>query len=98
MSGPLRLATWNCFGAPPSLEDFLEGRPFWPERMTAPRVLECLSCFDIVCVQENFVTGVRERLEVLRSACGFSEIWIDPMGPDGEDKTLVGGGLAILSR
>ncbi len=94
----IRLATWNCFGAPQSLEDFLEGRPFWPERLTAPAVVETLSRYDIVCIQENFVGGVHERLESLRVAGGFSDLWHDPLGPDGEDKTLVGGGLVILSR
>jgi len=94
----VRLATWNCFGAPQSLEDFLEGRPFWPERLAAPSVIEALSCFDIVCIQENFVGGVHERLEALRIAGGFSDLWHDPPGPDRDDKTLVGAGLVILSR
>lgn len=94
----VRLATWNCFGAPQSLEDFLEGRPFWPERLLSPSVIEALSGYDIVCIQENFVGGVHERLEALRVAGGFSELWHDPPGPDGVDKTLVGAGLVILSR
>jgi len=94
----VRLATWNCFGAPQSLEDFLEGRPFWPERLGSPAVIEALSRFDIVCIQENFVGGVHERLEALRVAGGFSELWHDPPGPDGVDKTFVGAGLVILSR
>jgi len=92
------LATWNCFGAPQNLEDFLEGRPFWPERLTAPAVIRALSRHDVVCVQENFVSGVRDRLAIVAEAAGFSVFWHDAMGPDGEDKTIVGGGLALLSR
>jgi endonuclease/exonuclease/phosphatase family metal-dependent hydrolase len=94
----IRLATWNCFGAPQSLDDFLDGRPFWPERLEASPVLETLSSYDIVCVQENMLDGVRERLTRLGEAAGFHEPWFDPMGPSGEDKTLVSGGLLILSR
>jgi endonuclease/exonuclease/phosphatase family metal-dependent hydrolase len=94
----VRLATWNCFGAPQSLEDFLSGQPFWPERLEAPAVLATLSGYDIVCIQENLVDRVRTSLEVLRAAGGFPELWFDPMGPCGESKTFVGGGLAILSR
>src|SRR5687768_11253672 len=92
----LRIATWNCFGAPPTAEDFFAGRPFWPERLTAEKVVGTLSEYDIVCVQENLLDGVRQRLEQLRRAAGFAEIWFDPMGPDADDGTFVGGGLAIL--
>jgi endonuclease/exonuclease/phosphatase family metal-dependent hydrolase len=49
-------------------------------------------------VQENLLDGVRARLEHLKEAAGFAELWFDPMGPDLEDGTFVGGGLAILSR
>lgn len=94
----IRIATWNCFGAPQNLEDFLAGRPFWPERLEEPAVLATLSGYDIVCIQENLVDRVRASLEALQVVGGFAELWFDPMGPCGETKTFVGGGLAILSR
>jgi endonuclease/exonuclease/phosphatase family metal-dependent hydrolase len=94
----IRIATWNCFGAPPTAEDFFAGRPFWPERLVSRAVVETLASYDIVCVQENLVDRVREALEQLQRAARFSELWFDPMGPDLEDGTFVGGGLAILSR
>jgi len=92
------VATWNCFGAPPTPDHFLEGRCFWPERLEAREVRETFAGYDIVCVQENLVPCVRESLERLRRAAGFAELWCDPMGPDPDDNTFVGGGLAILSR
>lgn len=94
----IRIATWNCFGAPPTAEDFFAGRPFWPERLVSRAVVETLATYDIVCVQENLVDRVRESLEELQRAAGFTELWFDPMGPDLTDGTFVGGGLAILSR
>src|SRR4051794_40405810 len=94
----LRIATWNCFGAPTSADDFFAGRPFWPERLESRAVLETLADYDLVCVQENLVERVRESLERLQRAGGFAELWFDPMGPDLDDNTFVGGGLAILSR
>src|SRR5687768_7970365 len=89
----VRIATWNCFGAPQSLEDFLSGRPFWPERLEDPAVVATLAGYDIVCIQENLVDRVRVSLEALQVAAGFSELWFDPMGPCGQSKTFVGGGL-----
>lgn len=94
----VRIATWNCFGVPHSLEDFAAGRPFWPERLVSPEVVRALGELDVVCIQENLVDRVRQSLEYVRDAAGFSELWFDPMGPDGPTETFVGGGLAILSR
>lgn len=94
----IRIATWNCFGAPTTAEDFFAGRPFWPERLESRRVVETLAGFDLVCIQENLVERVRQSLERLRKAAGFAELWFDPMGPDLDDGTFVGGGLAILAR
>lgn len=94
----VRVATWNCFGAPPTADDFFEGRPFWPERLESRAVIETLTMFDIVCVQENLVARVRASLERIQREAGFLELWCDPMGPDLEDGTFAGGGLAILSR
>ncbi|HVY48756.1 MAG TPA: endonuclease/exonuclease/phosphatase family protein [Minicystis sp.] len=99
MSGDVvRIATWNCFGAPTNADDFFAGRPFWPERLDAREVVETLAAYDVVCVQENLVSGVCERLERLREAAKFAALWFDPMGPDAEGATFVGGGLALLSR
>ncbi|MCC6551896.1 MAG: endonuclease/exonuclease/phosphatase family protein [Polyangiaceae bacterium] len=94
----LRIATWNCFGVPPSIEDFFSGNPFWPERFESRALVEALSSHDVVCVQENLLEGVRARLEGIRAAAGFAELWCDPMGPDAADNTFVGSGLAIFSR
>jgi endonuclease/exonuclease/phosphatase family metal-dependent hydrolase len=94
----VRVATWNCFGVPQSFEDFARSRPFWPERLVAPDVVRALAEHDVVCVQENMTDRVRESLEHLRDAAGFSSLWFDPMGPDGPTGTFVGGGLAILAR
>lgn len=94
----VRLATWNCFGAPQTAEDFFAGRPFWPERLVASEVAHALGGYDVVCIQENLVDRVRDSLERLRREAGFAELWFDPMGPDPRDNTFVGGGLAILSR
>src|SRR6185436_12441009 len=93
----LRIATWNCFGAPTSADEFMAGRPFWPERLEAPEVFAALAEHDVVCVQENLMPRVRESLDRLQRAGGFAELWFDPMGPDMDDGTFVGGGLAILS-
>lgn len=93
----IRIATWNCFGAPPTADDFFAGRCFWPERLTSRSVIETLRGYDVVCVQENLVAGVLASLEHLRREAGFSELWFDPMGP-ADDGTFCGGGLAILSR
>jgi endonuclease/exonuclease/phosphatase family metal-dependent hydrolase len=95
---PIRIATWNCFGVPHSAEDFFAGIPFWPERFQSQMVSETLGGYDIVCIQENLVDHVRESLERLRKQAGFAELWFDPMGPDPDDGTMAGGGLAILSR
>lgn len=94
----IRIATWNCFGAPPTAEDFFAGRCFWPERLASPSVALALRDYDVVCVQENLVDDVRQSLERLRVAAGFEALWFDPMGPDPSDNTFCGGGLAILSR
>ncbi len=94
----IRIATWNCFGTPQSIEDFFESRPFWPERLCAPAVIETLRQYDIVCVQENFVEGVRAALVQIQREAEFSELWLDPLGYNAADKTLTGSGLAILSR
>jgi endonuclease/exonuclease/phosphatase family metal-dependent hydrolase len=98
MREQIRMATWNCFGVPPSAEDFFAGNPFWPERFASRALIEVLSSHDVVCVQENLLEGVRARLEAIREAAGFAALWFDPMGPDMEDGTFVGGGLAIFSR
>jgi endonuclease/exonuclease/phosphatase family metal-dependent hydrolase len=99
-TGPesIRIATWNCFGAPVSADDFFSGRPFWPERFESAAVIETLSTFDVVCIQENFVDRVRTALDRVRELADFAELWFDPMGPDPEDGTFSGSGLAILSR
>jgi hypothetical protein len=94
----VRIATWNCFGVPPSAEDFFAGNPFWPERFDSKALLSELACHDVVCIQENLLEGVRARLARIQADAGFTELWFDPMGPDLEDGTFVGGGLAILSR
>lgn len=94
----VRLATWNCFGAPPTVDDFFAQRPFWPERLEVREVAEALAPFDVVCVQENLVDRVRESLERLQRSAGFEHLWFDPMGPGADGSTFVGGGLAILSR
>jgi endonuclease/exonuclease/phosphatase family metal-dependent hydrolase len=94
----VRIATWNCFGVPHSLADFAAGRPFWPERLVSSEVVRALSEFDVVCIQENLVDGVRESLERVKEAAGFAHLWFDPMGPDGPSGTFVGAGLALLSR
>lgn len=98
MQQQIRIATWNCFGVPPSAEDFFAGTPFWPERLESQALINVLATHDIVCVQENLLDGVRARLEAIRDAAGFASLWFDPMGPDVEDNTFVGGGLAIFSR
>ena len=98
MQEQIRIATWNCFGVPPSAEDFFAGTPFWPERFASQALIDVLSSHDIVCVQENLLEGVRARLEAIRAIAGFDALWFDPMGPDMEDGTFVGGGLAIFSR
>src|SRR5262249_34596967 len=94
----LRVATWNCFGAPVTIDGFFSGKPFWPERLEARKVIETLGSFDVVCIQENFVERVRSSLERVRDEAGFTDLWFDPMGPDLDDGTFSGGGLAILSR
>jgi endonuclease/exonuclease/phosphatase family metal-dependent hydrolase len=94
----LRVATWNCFGVPTSLEGFLTGRPFWPERLDAPEVCEALARYDVVCIQENLISGVYESLQRVQRAGRFEHFWCDPMGPDGPTATFVGGGLVYLSR
>lgn len=94
----VRIATWNCFGAPTCADEFFAGTPFWPQRLESPTVTAALADFDVVCIQENLVDRVRESLERLQRAAGFAELWFDPMGPDLDDGTFVGGGLAILSR
>jgi endonuclease/exonuclease/phosphatase family metal-dependent hydrolase len=99
-TGPetIRIATWNCFGTPVCADDFFSGRPFWPERFESAAVIETLSAFDVVCIQENFVERVRAALDHVRERAGFTELWFDRMGPDAEDGTFSGSGLAILSR
>lgn len=94
----IKIATWNCFGTPQSIEDFFASKPFWPERLVARAVFETLRQYDIVCVQENFVEGVRAALLQIQREAEFSELWLDPLGYNAEDKTLTGSGLAILSR
>lgn len=98
MRESIRIATWNCFGVPPTAEDLLAGNPFWPERFESQALARALAEHDIVCVQEHLLEGVRARLDAIRRAAGFSSAWFDPMGPDMEDGTFVGGGLAIFSR
>lgn len=98
MREQIRIATWNCFGVPPSAEDFFAGNPFWPERFESQALIDVLSSHDVVCVQENLLEGVRARLDAIRGTAGFASLWFDPMGPDQADGTFVGGGLAIFSR
>jgi endonuclease/exonuclease/phosphatase family metal-dependent hydrolase len=94
----IRIATWNCFGTPVCADDFFSGKPFWPERFESAALIEALSGFDVVCIQENFVDRVRAALDRVRERAGFAELWFDAMGPDPEDGTFSGSGLAILSR
>ncbi len=94
----IRVASWNCFGSPFDALSFFMGRPFWPERLSSPSVARALASYDLVCIQENLVHHVRERLEALRRAAGFAELWFDPIGPEIATGTYFGGGLAILSR
>src|SRR5262249_48479136 len=94
----IRIATWNCFGAPVSADDFFSGRPFWPERLESRALIETLASFDIVCIQENFVERVRQSLERVRDLAGFAVLWFDPMRPALDDGTFSCGGLAIPCR
>lgn len=92
----LRIATWNCFGAPQDAVSLARRRPLAPERLTHPRIAAELGRYDVVCVQECFVDTCVEALNDVRSACGFSELWVDPFRSGGED--IFGSGLAVLSR
>jgi endonuclease/exonuclease/phosphatase family metal-dependent hydrolase len=94
----IRIATWNCFGAPNDADDLLAGTCFWPERIEAQAVADALGRYDLVCIQENFVPRVRQSLTLLQQAARFEHLWFDPMEPDYEDGTFMGGGLAFLSR
>lgn len=94
----IRVATWNCFGAPNDADDLVASRCFWPERLEVQAVAEALGRYDIVCVQENFVPRVRESLTQIQRAAHFEVLWFDPMEPDYDDATFMGGGLAFLSR
>src|SRR5688572_14582118 len=94
----IRVATWNCFGSPFDALSLLMRRPFWPARLESAELARALGTYDVVCIQENLVHHVRERLERLRRAAGFAHLWFDPLGPDLGSRTLFGGGLAMFSR
>lgn len=96
--GRIRIATWNCFGAPQNLGDLVSGTPFWAERLDSPELAAAFAAFDVVCIQENFVRRTQRVLERLRSECGFEALWTDSTGFDANGPSVFGSGLAILSR
>ncbi len=97
MAPRVRIATWNCFGSITSLQGLLLARPRFPERLVSPALPRALAAFDVVCVQENFLPFVTTALEEVAHEARM-RLWYDRDLPGIAERSVFGGGLAILSR
>ena len=92
----VRVATWNCWGAPGGVYGFLTGTPNAPERLRSQEIARSLRSYDVICIQENFLDKVASFIEEVADLLGM-EVWHDRMLPHVMQKSTYGAGLAILS-
>ena len=96
MPDRIRVATWNCFGVPAGVFGFLFGSPHLPERFRIAQIARALASYDVVCVQESFLDAVAEFFDELADLLGL-HLWHDRMLPHVRERSMFGGGLAILA-
>src|SRR4051812_2911047 len=76
VSDLLRVATWNCWGAPGGLYGFFTGTPNVPERLRSQFIARELAGYDVICIQENFLDKVAFFIEEVADILGM-EVWHD---------------------
>ena len=93
----IRVATWNCFGVPSGLYGVLFGEPHLPQRFRIAQIARALAPYDVICVQESFLDSVAAFFQELAHDLGM-QLWHDRMLPHVLERSVFGGGLAILAR
>jgi endonuclease/exonuclease/phosphatase family metal-dependent hydrolase len=93
----IRVATWNCFGVPSGLYGVLFGEPHLPKRFRIRHIAQALTAYDVICVQESFLDSVAAFFGELAEELDM-HLWHDRMLPHVIERSMFGGGLAILAR